>query len=156
MPHDSWVALIAGALGRIVPVEEPLAMYRQHHRNVAGVPIPGLPGRKGPSRPDSNAYLRLARLAADYATMFGGLAREHLEFSPRFEHAARFYARLAESLRVRASIYDLTTSRWARLRSWADLALGGSYVGKGEWPLGLPALVKDFAVSLTAPRPSWG
>lgn len=34
--HDGWLALAAGAYGRVVAVDEPLVLYRQHDRNVLG------------------------------------------------------------------------------------------------------------------------
>lgn len=34
--HDYWIALVAAAFGRIGFVDEPLALYRQHGRNVLG------------------------------------------------------------------------------------------------------------------------
>ncbi len=34
--HDAWIAQIAASQGRLVPVEEPLVLYRQHGGNVIG------------------------------------------------------------------------------------------------------------------------
>jgi hypothetical protein len=34
--HDAWIALIAGAAGRVVPIAQPLILYRQHPGNVVG------------------------------------------------------------------------------------------------------------------------
>ncbi len=36
--HDAWLALVAELLGRVVPIEEPLILYRQHSENVVGAP----------------------------------------------------------------------------------------------------------------------
>ena len=46
--HDYWLALVAGAAGRLGIVEEPLVAYRQHPRNVIGARpyrLKALPGR---------------------------------------------------------------------------------------------------------------
>jgi glycosyltransferase involved in cell wall biosynthesis len=41
--HDYWLALIASALGRIIPVRHALVRYRQHGRNTLGAKkMPGL------------------------------------------------------------------------------------------------------------------
>lgn len=34
--HDWWIALIASAFGRIIYLDEPLLLYRQHTGNVVG------------------------------------------------------------------------------------------------------------------------
>lgn len=36
--HDAWLAVIASLYGHIVPVAEPLILYRQHGRNELGAP----------------------------------------------------------------------------------------------------------------------
>lgn len=40
--HDSWIALVAAAFGRIGFVDEPLYCYRQHQANVLGATTAGL------------------------------------------------------------------------------------------------------------------
>ena len=36
--HDAWLATLAAAVGYVVPVPEPLFLYRQHGRNAIGAP----------------------------------------------------------------------------------------------------------------------
>ena len=36
--HDAWLASLAAAVGRVVPVPEALILYRQHGRNALGAP----------------------------------------------------------------------------------------------------------------------
>ena len=35
--HDEWLALVASVMGRIVRIDEPLILYRQHGRNQIGI-----------------------------------------------------------------------------------------------------------------------
>lgn len=36
--HDAWLATLAAVLGRVVPIAEPLLLYRQHSSNALGAP----------------------------------------------------------------------------------------------------------------------
>ena len=38
--HDEWLGVMAAATGRVVLLERPTILYRQHSRNVAGMPPP--------------------------------------------------------------------------------------------------------------------
>jgi len=40
--HDGWIAFLAAATGRLVPLPEPLVLYRQHDRNLIGARRRGL------------------------------------------------------------------------------------------------------------------
>lgn len=59
--HDGWIALLAAAVGRLVPVAEPLMLYRQHAANQIGVRRTGLLSRVlRPRPPGVPAYLAMA------------------------------------------------------------------------------------------------
>lgn len=38
--HDEWLAILAAAIGRVRLLDVPTIQYRQHGRNVAGMPLP--------------------------------------------------------------------------------------------------------------------
>lgn len=40
--HDEWLAILAAATGRVVLLDVQTIQYRQHARNVVGMPVPGL------------------------------------------------------------------------------------------------------------------
>ena len=37
--HDWWLALVAGAAGRLIAIQDPLLDYRIHAQNAVGVPV---------------------------------------------------------------------------------------------------------------------
>ena len=67
--HDWWFALVAASLGKIVYVDEPLVLYRQHASNAVGAPLPRTwhrsltRGLRHPYRSISKSWASLSRQA---------------------------------------------------------------------------------------------
>lgn len=111
--HDEWLAILAAAIGRVVMLDDPTIQYRQHGRNVAGMPVPGMGrsvGRVLTSAGDFQAR-RVARSAEilERLRTWPAVPQAYLDnVSDALEHA-RFRSSLSFNPARRA---------WAVLREW--------------------------------------
>jgi glycosyltransferase involved in cell wall biosynthesis len=127
--HDAWLALVIAATARLVPVPEPLVLYRQHGGNQIGARRLGSAARLMRARRHGALQLRRRRLlcaaALERLQVAGGvpgsrlvLLREALEHLDT--RAALPRRRL---LRVRPVLRELAAGRYARQGSgWRSAA----------------------------------
>lgn len=114
--HDQWIAVIAGGLGVLRPIAEPLMQYRVHGANVAGVPPRGVRAGLLQREADNEQHERELSMytAAHDRLGAGGAAPDAL---------ARIEGKLAH-LRARAELPDSPLRRaWAV----ATMAASGGY-----------------------------
>ncbi|WP_205481755.1 glycosyltransferase family 2 protein [Sphingomonas arenae] len=131
LAHDQWYFFLAGVLGRIEFIDEPLVEYRQHGSNLYGAPKSrGLLSRLhhrfvhfgGP-----DAELALAARAR--ARICGEIARREPGQRASLARHEAAYLRLAERLQRRHNTYASPSLR-GRLASLARGILNGDYQGK--------------------------
>jgi len=150
LSHDTWLYVLAAALGRVSHIAEPLLLYRQHGANVYG------------TRPSS----RLDRLRTinTFWTVPVGVYRERVLFNevlvPLLREAGRTDHPLAGSAAEAAQAIELRTnllrrrlevhqgtSLFRRLEAFR-LMLGESRSRRGIGP-SKASLAKDFALGVT-------
>lgn len=144
LSHDTWIYMLAAALGRVSHMTAPLILYRQHGTNSVGF---------GPAK----RWRRLAQAAsvpvARYrehaainglmAGLFDEIARRHGPFSPQADQAA---ARFREREALQAARADVFVGRgiFARLHAYrASQRLAGP---TRPW---IGSRVKDLALGVT-------
>jgi glycosyltransferase involved in cell wall biosynthesis len=144
MMHDEWLTFIAGVLGSIAVVPEPLVRYRQHGSNVSGW-----------VRRQRNTTLQPA--AQDYenaADYLDGCAA-YLEVASAsagpnasaITVGAAGYRRAARRWALRAALYR-TPGRGPRARMLGRLLATRAYGDRAAGGFGHASLVKDVAAGL--------
>ncbi|HEX2084944.1 MAG TPA: glycosyltransferase [Solirubrobacteraceae bacterium] len=142
MLHDEWVLFLAGAVGRIALIAEPLLLYRQHEANDSGGWIGD---RRGMSlRPALEDYVRAAEHTAACADYLAATRTEDPEVDERLAEAARAYRTAARNWSLRAALYRAADRR-SRLRMLRELMAGGAYREREVGGFGRAALGKDLA-----------
>ena len=116
--HDEWLAVVAAAMGRIVPLNDRLIDYRQHGSNVIGAVSLSFRGKVGrlfePGAERNRRLLeRSTQLAERYAGLPGATPARQAMLADKVEHE-----------RVRNS---LSTRRLARIRPVMAEARTGRY-----------------------------
>lgn len=142
MLHDEWVLFLAGVLGPIRLVAEPLVLYRQHGANDSGGPV--LDRRRMTLRPALDDYRRAAAHTLACA--------EYLERTPatddtaaaRLAAGARHYRRAASNWGLRAGLYE-APGRRPRARALTRLVGARAYGRRASGGFGRAALGKDLA-----------
>ena len=115
--HDWWLALVAGAFGRLEPVVEPLILYRQHGANAIGAPSPRLTDiLRRIARGDTRTYLNwTGHQAKALLQRFGkGLGT----FLPPTEALANLEDRSWLGRKRRMLAHRLFLCGWARNLVW--------------------------------------
>jgi rhamnosyltransferase len=131
MNHDEWIYVLARGLGAIAYIAEPLALYRQHPRNVTGAAEETWAGDG--LRTGATYYGRRREQALVLANVFTGES----------ERAAEWYRRQAVSLERRLSVYDAQAPARRRLRRLAGLARARVYGRRSDGGFGLRGLARD-------------
>lgn len=106
MLHDSWIYVLACALGPVSLIDEPLCLYRQHGGNVTG-PMPRrtmLESLRG-LRYVPLYHLRLYRdFYRDMAAVFASI--EHPDHAAAAPDATRTFERRARAMTARIACYE--------------------------------------------------
>ena len=152
LAHDQWYFFLAGSLGCIANVPEPLVRYRQHGANLFGW-VPGAKGFRTRVRRRvavaSMAMERRARSARQRAIILNLMAEKLEEpFRQRAQEGAKVYSDLSIRCEQRATIYHARTFG-GRVGGLASLLRSRGY-GPGPWRFGPMALGMDLLVGLPA------
>lgn len=143
MHHDEWLYAVASALGAVAFLAEPLALYRQHGRNVTGAP-PGIGARMREALTTGSRYYGLRRdQARELERLFSELAAsaDDRKVAQRAASAAASFKNLGDRLDRRLGIYEPGVSVGDRTRRLVRLARRGGYArGSGFGP---SALARD-------------
>jgi len=81
--HDWWFALVAASLGKIIYVDQPLVLYRQHASNAVGAPLPRtwrrslVKGLRHPYSSLSKSWASLSRQATGARVAVDHLVRRY-------------------------------------------------------------------------------
>jgi Glycosyl transferase family 2 len=145
--HDAWIAILATAVGDVVPVPEPLIKYRLHPGQVIGFPIRDEESSALESAPAPRGRLR-PRVRRGDALWVAGFVRPVLE--RLHSRGAQFEIKPSvqelmpkiEHFEARAS---LPPSRWKRPAVVARELVGGRYHRYGK---GLRSAAKDLLIPL--------
>jgi rhamnosyltransferase len=145
MLHDEWVFFLAGVLGPIALVDEPLVLYRQHDSNDSGG---WLEHRRGLTlQPVVENYRSAAAHTAACAEYLRATRSADPEVAERLTAGERAFRAAAENWALRASLYG-TAGRRSRARMLRRLVAGGAYRARSAGGFGRIALGKDLAAGL--------
>jgi glycosyltransferase involved in cell wall biosynthesis len=145
MLHDEWVLFLAGVLGPVRLLAEPLVQYRQHGANDSGGWVERR--REQSLEPATHDYAKAARHTRECARFLAQAARERPALSERLTAGARHYERTAASWELRLSLYDAADRR-ARARLLRRLLAARAYRRRTTGGFGRAALLKDVAGGL--------
>lgn len=144
--HDKLTCLLANALGGVVVLDEPAALYRRHEGALTGdFAVQGLRERVGKALPvGSDHYLFLAEVAAETAIYLRHLGEVTNDLKAQcFMESADSFDLLARIQSERANLYD-SRSIFRRLGSFSKIVLSGGYLGPPVAALGWKSLAKDL------------
>jgi glycosyltransferase involved in cell wall biosynthesis len=144
--HDEWIYGLARAAGSVAFLPQPLALYRQHAKNVMGAPTQS---RAAAALATGWSYYSARRDQANaWSLAFSELAEREQDAArrERLRRASASYRSLAERLESRLQVYEPRQSTWLRLRRIAQLASAGGYRSRRRGGFGVRAVVRDAAM----------
>jgi glycosyltransferase involved in cell wall biosynthesis len=151
MLHDEWVFFLAGVLGPIQLLAEPLVLYRQHGANHSGGWVDHRRDRS--LRPATDDYRRAAAHTGSCAEYLEKAAASKGDLAPRFAAGALAYRRASANWELRVALYE-GRSRRARARTLRRLLAARAYRPRTVGGFGRAALGKDLAAGVAlAVRP---
>lgn len=119
LSHDTWLYILAAALGRVSHIEQPLILYRQHGANAFGMVKPGLRQRwRMATTVPVGTYRERDRFFGDLAAVFDTLfGQQSEEMADRAAAAAQRYRERQWQVRTRIGLYagSTVTARAAAL-----------------------------------------
>lgn len=142
MLHDEWVFFLAGVLGPVRLVAEPLLLYRQHESNDSGGWVRR--HRRLTLRPAFGDYRRAAEHTAACAEYLEMTVPVDEAAAARLTAGARAYRRMAANWATRVSLYEASDRR-CRARLLRHLIEAGAYRARSGGGFGRAALGKDVA-----------
>jgi glycosyltransferase involved in cell wall biosynthesis len=156
MLHDEWIFFLAGALGPIQLIAEPLVLYRQHPGNDSGGWVDAK--RRRTLRPALGDYRRAAEHTAACAEYLQRTYVANPMAGGRLQAAAAEYRRMSRTWELREELYG--ARRLQRFGLLRRLFAAGAYAPRREGGMGRGALWKDstagVALGLRKPRPEAG
>ncbi len=151
LAHDQWYFFIATALGRVVYIDEPLADYRQHDRNLFG----SMGGAR--SRPETYKgrvkwkYNRFVNYQAACDSNVKVLAELEDKLQPdqarKTKEVLRVYSKFGRIFKLSARIYE-RRSVLRRLHAVYQLIVLGCYDNMTSWSFEPRSAVKDIVACL--------
>ena len=153
MLHDEWLLFVAGVLGPIRLLAEPLVLYRQHGANDSGGP----PDRRRrlSLRPASGDYERAAdHLAGCAAYLTAAAAHDDLR-RPQLNAGADHYREAAANWTLRSALYRQEDRR-GRARILRRMVGRDAYRPRAGGGFGRSALGKDVVAGLALRVPENG
>ncbi len=145
LSHDKWTCLIANAIGGVLVLDEPSALYRRHDAALTGsYAQQGWKQRIGKALPvGAEHYAFLAGVAeetARYLRRIAGPVRP--ELAAALQRAASGFDRMAIIQGERARLYR-AASPLTRMGCLLRIAVRGGYVGRPMTALGWKSGAKD-------------
>jgi hypothetical protein len=150
MAHDDWVVFVGGALGKIVQIPMPLALYRRHDINTGGqfreVTVGTRLEQSLAMSQEATHYSGMASLAEQRAAYLLQIQPNQEQSSEAIEtglfRAQRAYQRTASALNRRSNLYASTRS-WRRIAQLFANAGRGDYRPRSRGGHGAASLAKD-------------
>jgi glycosyltransferase involved in cell wall biosynthesis len=148
LTHDKWTCIIANALGGIVVLDEPVALYRRHEAALTGRhDQKSLKERvaKSQSVPGDH-YQFLSEVAGECADYLEDLATRsaNLAWIEAFRENALLFRRLSEIQNLRWQLYS-ARSLGNRMEHLLKIAALSGYVGHPFLARGLRTALKDVS-----------
>lgn len=143
--HDKWFCLLAANAGRLATLSDVLVRYRQHDRNVFGVPrrqalLPAMRSYAG-----AHNYTEEADAALHCAILLERVAERFPERATLVERGARMFRYRSRLYRLRTQLYQPTAHFLWRTAKFIHIVLLGGYLPDRSWPrLGFKRGVKDM------------
>ena len=144
MLHDEWVLFLAGVLGPVQLIAEPLLLYRQHGENDSGW---FERERVNTLAPVIDDYRNAAEHCAACADYLESTAADDPSVSARLGAGAEYYRRTAENWRLRLRLYG-AAGRGSRARIVSRLLAEHAYRSTARGGFGRRALGKDVVGGL--------
>lgn len=145
MLHDEWTIFLAGVLGSIRLLDEPLVRYRQHGANHSGGWVDRTRART--LRPVAEDYANAAAHLRSCERFLESAAAAHPASAERLAAGARHYGLSAECWEQRLALYR-APGRRARGRLLWRLLAARAYRRRASGGFGRAALAKDLAGGL--------
>lgn len=146
LTHDKLTCLLANAIGGIVVLREPAALYRRHSQTVTGdYAVQNLKQRVNKALPvGSDHYSFLAEVAAEMADYLNRLAENYEPAKASDVRASAVsFDELSSIYTARADMYA-SSKVTGRLRQYARIARSGGYFGAPMISLGWKSAAKDL------------
>jgi glycosyltransferase involved in cell wall biosynthesis len=146
MTHDKLICLIANALGDIIVLDEPAALYRRHPDALTGdYPALGLKSRIEKALPvGTDHYAFLADVAEETADYLKQIASgSDVDIVNKFSRSAVMFAQLSTIFAARAKLYSGISTQ-DRLSQFLRIAREGGYIGPAMVSLGWKSGAKDL------------
>ena len=123
LSHDTWIYILAAALGRVSHVNAPLLLYRQHDANAAGLTMRETKLLNMLASIDLASFREQAQISRTLAALFEEIGRSSSAFAEQGRAAAESYEQRSAMLESRAGIFDGSSvaSRFTAYRRYHDL-----------------------------------
>lgn len=145
MLHDEWIFFLAGVLGPIRLLAEPLLLYRQHGANDSGGWVEHR--RRTTLTPAVEDYRNAAEHTAACAAYLDAAAAGGGPEAARLQAGARAYRAMAANWELRTSLYGARDRR-TRARTLGRLLARGAYGARPSGGFGRAALGKDVVAGV--------
>lgn len=143
--HDKWFCLLAANAGRLATLSDVLVRYRQHDRNVFGVPRRQEPLPAMRSYAGAHDYTVEADAAQYCALVLERVAERFPERARLVERGARRFRYRSRLHRLRTEMYQPKSNFFSRAAKFVHIAMLGGYFPDRAWRrLGLKRGVKDM------------
>jgi glycosyltransferase involved in cell wall biosynthesis len=150
MLHDEWMLFLAGVVGAVRLIREPLLLYRQHGANESGW---FERERDRSLTPATEDYRRAAAHCAACAEYLGAASAPDPEVAAALTAGAEHYRAAADAWRLRIALYA-ERRRAPRVRIVRRLASARAYRPTPAGGFGAPALAKDALAGVLLRRGS--
>jgi O-antigen/teichoic acid export membrane protein/glycosyltransferase involved in cell wall biosynthesis len=144
MLHDEWVLFVAGVMGSVELIDEPLVLYRQHSGNVSGWYQRSRDVSFEPATDDYRAAAEHFAACAEY--LEAATARDP-QIASKLAAGIAHYRRAAANWRLRVAFYGARDRR-TRVRILRRLMAAGAYGPTAAGEFGRAALGKDVVGGL--------
>lgn len=146
--HDKWTYLLANSLGRVVYIEESLALYRRHEETVTGSYLNTFRGRLEEAKSRGSVhYMMMSKISHEYATTLSLFVKNEFD-NANLKSAIKYYQFLSLGLEMRAKLHS-TAGLYEKFPAFLRLLQSGAYgnsIGNG---FGFKAFLKDFIMLIT-------
>lgn len=146
LTHDKWTCLVANALGGIVVLDKPVAMYRRHDRALTGnYSALSVSERVAKARSVSGKYYdfldSVAEECANYMVRLSDRT-DNAVWSVSLKNNSIEFKKLAAIQRLRAKLYG-SPYFIKRLHNAIGIASKGGYIGPNFHAMGVKSFAKD-------------
>lgn len=150
-PHDKWTCMLANALGGIVVLDEPVALYRRHPNTVTG----NFANQTFYSRikkslvVSSDYYFFLSEVADSSLVYLRNAAdlKKDSDVQAKLLSAALSFDKIRKIQLQRANVYS-RKSFPDRVRSYFNIMCSGGYLGPRCYAMGGLSSLKDFFTAI--------